>query len=207
MTWDDIFKSKGKVFYKPHKEVYEAIKLMKKEGVKTVLDLGSGSGRHTILLANEGFDVYAVDNSESGLKQTRKWLKELKLKAVVKNASCYREFPYKNNFFDAVISVQVIHHAKLEDIIKCIKEIERVLKPGGIIFVTVTRNKMKGRASKVKLIAPRTYVMLDGPEKGVPHYIYTKALLKKYFNNFKILDIFIDAHNHYCILGKLKSYS
>ena len=81
---------------------------------------------------------------------------------------------------------------------------ERVLKPNGLVFVTVTRNKMKGRASKVKVIEPRTYVMLDGPEKGVPHYIYTKALLKKYFSNFKILDLYTDRHNHYCLLGKRK---
>ena len=203
MGWESIFKKSGKVFYKSHEDMSKVIKLMKKDGVKKVLDLGCGSGRHVVLLSKEGFDVYGLDNAESGLKQCKKWLKKLKLKAKLKNSSCYKKFPFKNNFFDAIISTQVIHHAKLKDILFCIKEIERVLKPKGLVFVTVTRNKMKGRASKVKLIEPRTYVMLDGLEKGIPHYIYTKELLKKYFSNFKILDLYIDKQDHYCVLGKL----
>ena len=204
MGWDSIFKKSGKVFYKPHEDMSKIIKLFKKEGIQKVLDLGCGSGRHIVLLSKEGFDVHGMDNAESGLIHTRKWLKELDIKAKIKNASCYKTFPYKNNTFDAIISTQVIHHAKLKDINFCISEIERVLKPGGLVFITVTKNKMKGRASKVKIIEPRTYVMLDGPEKGVPHYIYTKSLLTQYFKNFKIFDIYTDKHNHYCLIGKLK---
>lgn len=204
MGWESIFKKEGKVFHKQHSDMPKIIKLLKKEGAKRILDLGCGTGRHTVLLAKEGFEVYGFDNAPSGLKQTRAWLKKTGLKAKLKNSSCYETFPYKDNFFDAVISVQVIHHAKIREIEKCIKEIERVLKPTGIVFVTVTKNKIGARATKVKIIEPRTYVMLDGPEKGVPHYIYTKALLRKYFENFKILDLYVDEGNHYCLLGRLK---
>ena len=204
MAWENIFKKEGKVFHKPHPDLPEVIKLMKKNKVKRVLDLGCGSGRHTVLLAREGFEVYGMDNAPSGLRMTKKWLKELKLKAKIINSSCYKKIPFYDNFFDAVISIQVIHHAKLKDINHCISEIERILKPNGTVFVTVTKNKVKGRATKCKLIEPRTYVMLDGFEKGVPHYIYTKSLLKKYFHNFKILKLYTDKGNHYCLLGRLK---
>jgi len=204
MGWESIFKKSGKVFYKPHEDMNKIINLFKKEGVKKILDVGCGSGRHIVLLSKEGFDVYGMDNAESGLKRTRKWLKELGLKAKLKNASCYKTFLYKDNTFDAIIFTQVIHHAKLKEINFCISEIKRVLKPNGLVFITVTKNKMKGRASKVKIIEPRTYVMLDGPEKGVPHYIYTKTLFKKYFKNFNIFSIYTDKYNHYCLIGKLK---
>ena len=207
MGWESIFKQSGKVFYKPHEDMKKIINLLKKEGVKKVLDVGCGSGRHIVLLSKEGFDIYGMDNAESGLKHIRKWLKELSLKAKLKNASCYKTFPYKDNTFDAIISTQVIHHAKLKEINFCISEIERVLKPNGLVFITVTKNKMKGRASKVKVIESRTYAMLDGTEKGIPHYIYTKVLLKKYFKNFKIFDIYTDKQNHYCLIGKLKEFT
>jgi len=201
-SWEAIFKKKGKVFYKPHESVVELIKLFNRNGVKRVLDLGCGSGRHTVYLAKQGFDVHGLDNSKSGLKMARRWLDELKLKGHLVNSSCYSQFPFKDDFFDAIISVQVIHHARLKDILKCISEIFRVLKPGGYVFVTVTKNRMKGRASKVKVIGERTYVMLDGPEKGIPHYIYTQSLLRKYFSRFEMIKIHEDKHEHYCLLGR-----
>ena len=158
------------------------------------------------MLARAGFDVYATDVSKQGLKMTKKWLKELNLKAKLKNICCFRKFPFKNNFFDAIISTQVIHHNYYNKIKLCISEIERVLRPGGIAFVTVSASKYKRRATKFKVTAPRTYVPLDGQEKGLPHFIYTKALFKKDFKNFKILDVHMDKGRHYCLLGKLKNH-
>jgi len=165
------------------------VKLLRKNNAKKVLDLGCGSGRHAVFLAKAGFDVYGMDDSKSGLKQTKEWLRSLSLRAKLKNADCYKKFPHKDNFFDAIISVQVIHHAKIEDIGFCISEIERTLKPGGIVFITVPKTKTNNFRSKIKMIAPRTFVPLDGHEVGTPHYLFNKELLRKNFKNFKILSI------------------
>ena len=152
-------------------------------------------------LAKAGFDVYGMDSSKTGLKQTKEWLN--KLKANLKKSSCYKRFPYKNNFFDAILSIQVIHHAKIKDVRFCISEIERTLKPKGIAFITVPVYKKNKHRSRVKMIAKRTYIPLTGHEIGVPHYHYNKELMKKDFKNFKILDLYIDKGKHYCLLGRL----
>jgi len=164
--WEYIFRKKGIVFKEPREEIQALIKLLKKEKAKKILDLGCGTGRHTVLLARKGFDVYATDISETGLKMTRKQLKESELKANVKIASCYKKFPFKDNFFDAVISTQVIHHNYHEKIKFCISEIERVLKPRGILFVTVSAIKRRRGATMFKMVAPRTSIPLNGEEKG-----------------------------------------
>ncbi len=203
-NWESIFKKKGKVFYKPHEDMRKLASLMKNNKMKRVLDLGCGSGRHTVFLAKLGFEVYGMDSSKSGLKQTREWLKQSPLQASLKNASCYEKFPYTDNFFDAIISIQVIHHAKIEDIRFCISEIERTLKPNGIAFITVPKTKKNRFRSQVKMIAPRTFVPLDGDERGLPHYLFNKEILQKSFRNFKILKIDTDKHKHYCLLGRLK---
>ncbi|MFC1774813.1 class I SAM-dependent methyltransferase [Nanoarchaeota archaeon] len=201
--WESIFKKEGVFFKKPDKEVKKLEKIFKKNKVKKILDLGCGTGRHTVLLAKE-FDVYGMDNSESGLKYTKKWLKELKLNANIKNADCYKIFPYKDKFFDAIISIAVIHHARINDIKFCISEIERILKPNGIIFITVPKTKRNQLRSKVKMIGPRTFIPLDGPEKGLPHYHFNKIVLRKCFKNFKIIDLFTDENKHHCLLSRLK---
>ena len=178
--------------------------ILKNEKVNKVLDLGCGTGRHTVLLAKQGFDVYATDVSKSALKITKKWIKEKNLSAKLKEHSCYEKFPFKDSFFDAIISTQVIHHNFHNKIKFCISEIERVLKHKGIIFITISANKYKGRASKFEMPEARTYIPLDGLEKGLPHFIYTKVLIRKDFKNFQILSLHKDKGDHWCILGRLK---
>jgi ubiquinone/menaquinone biosynthesis C-methylase UbiE len=157
-----------------------------------------------MLLSQEGFEVTATDISKTGISMTKKSLKEEKLSAQFKECSCYEKFPFKDNSFDAIISTQVIHHNYHDKVLFCISEIERVVKPRGIIFITVSANKYKSRTVSYKITAPRTYVPLDGEEKGLPHYIYTQAIMRKDFKNFKILDLFKDKTSHLCLIGQLK---
>ena len=208
-AWDRIFRKEGKIFVKVHEYMGNLVKQFKKRKVKRVLDLGCGTGRHVIYLAKKGFEVYGLDISAHGIKTTKEWLKKEKLKASLRIGDIYKKLPYKNNFFDAVISVQTLHHARIRDIRRLIKEIERVLKPGGLIFVTVTKRRPKKlvpkeRLWKMKLIAPRTYIPLTGDEKGLIHYYFNKKLLRKEFGNFKIHDIWVDKSYHYALLGELK---
>jgi len=217
--WDKIFKRRGKVFTKLHEDIPKIVKLFKKKRVKRVLDLGCGSGRHTVYLARQDFEVYGIDISKTGVKITRNWLKKEKLHANLKIGSIYKRLPYKNNSFDALISTLTIHHARIKDIRKAIKEMERILKPTGLIFITVRKRKFKkswlegkvieryGKQKvRYKVIEPRTYVPIEGGEKGLVHYLFNKNLFRKEFRNFKIYDIWVESDKrHYCLLGELKS--
>ena len=203
--WDKIIKQYGKVFDKPHEDIPKIVKLFKKHNIKRVLDLGCGSGRHTVYLIKRNFDVYGIDISEAGIRIAKDWLKKKGLKANFKTGSIYKRLPYKENFFDAVISVQTIHHARIKNIRKVIKEIERVLKPNGFIFITVAASiPRRVKRWKHKIIEPHTTIPVEGREKGLIHYFFNKELLRKEFKNFKISDIWVDSGDHYCFLGELK---
>jgi ubiquinone/menaquinone biosynthesis C-methylase UbiE len=135
---------------------------------------------------------------------------KLGLKANLKVGNIYKRLPYKNNFFDAIISTQTLHHGKITEIRKLIKEMKRILKPNGLVFITVRKyvskkhipeNKLYG----IKYIAPRTYIILGGTEKNLPHYRFTKRILREEFVNFRILGLWIEKPGfHYCLLGQLK---
>ncbi|MEI7424976.1 MAG: class I SAM-dependent methyltransferase [Candidatus Staskawiczbacteria bacterium] len=223
--WNEIFKEKGRVFLEPQEDIPKIVKLFKKKGIKKVLDLGCGSGRHTVYLAKNGFDVYGIDISPIGIKLTKDWLKKEKVQATLKLGPIYKKLPYKDNFFDAIVSTSTINHAKIEDIRKLIRDIQRILKTGGLIFMTVMQktrlrnwhiNSIKteishdkdGSILKVdyKVIGPRIYVPLQGGEKGLVHYIFNKTIVRKEFKNFKILDIWLSLNKHHdCFLAELKN--
>jgi SAM-dependent methyltransferase len=202
--WEAIFRRRGKVFDEPQEDMARVIGILKKEGARKVLDLGCGSGRHTVMLAKEGCEVYATDVSREGLRMTREWLEETGLKADVREASCFERFPFPDGFFDAVISVQVIHHSHHDKVRFCISEIERVLKPGGMVFITVSASKYKRRATRFSNPEPRVFIPLDGEEEGLAHFIYTRALLRKDMKDFRIIDLHMDQSEHYCVLGRLE---
>jgi cyclopropane fatty-acyl-phospholipid synthase-like methyltransferase len=197
--WDEIFKEQGAFFGEPHEDMPTIVELLKRKGSRTVLDLGSGSGRHVVYLAKCGFSVYGLDSSPEGIEITRNWLKREGLTADLRLHSMLEPLPYDDDFFDAVISIQVIHHAKIAEIKRIVQEIARVLKRDGLNFVTVP--KQKSQAETFQEIEPNTFIPLDGLEKGLPHHYFTPEELRKLFKDFTVTDIHLDSVEHYCLLA------
>ena len=207
-TWEEIFKKEGKVFEKPHEDMPKLVKLLKKYKTKKILDLGCGPGRHLIYLAKKGFDVSGLDNSETALKMANLWLKKTKLKAHVKNIDFYQPLPYANNFFDAVISHGAIHHGTTKKVKQIIAEITRVLKKHGMIFITVPQRHHKSSIDptasfKGEKVEERVIIPLAGPEKGIPHFYFNKKLIKEFFCDFEIQELYAKNHD-YCFIGLKK---
>jgi SAM-dependent methyltransferase len=216
--WNEEFKKFGRIFISPQDEVVKINKLFKEKGIKRILDLGSGSGRHVVYFAKNGFETYGIDIAEEGINLTKEWLKENKLKADLKIGNIYDRLPYENSFFDAIISTQALHHGTIEKIRNAIKEIERVLSPNGYVFITFRKRKFRKfyingtiiekygkQKTNYKVVAPRTYVPTDGGEKDLPHYLFNRELINKEFKDFKSRKIWVDPEGrHYCFLGQLK---
>jgi SAM-dependent methyltransferase len=198
--WNEAFKRGGRIFTEVQEDIPSVSAIFKKRDVKRILDLGFGTGRHTVYFAREGFDVYGIDVAREGLRLTRSWLEEGDLTAHLKIGNIYDGLPYPDRFFDAIVSSQVMHHAKIDAIRSLIKEMERVLRFHGLIFITVP----KMLSGPLQNIAPRTFIPLEGLDKGLVHYIFNKSLLRKEFRDFRINRIWLDSSHQYCLLGELR---
>ena len=215
--WDGIYRRRGEIFSGVHPDILRLVSLFREHGVVRVLDLGCGTGRHVVYLAKLGFEVYGFDSSKTALELAYERLRKEGVKACLRVWDMFRRFPYLDDFFDAVISIQVIHHGTSSQVKKVIGEIERVLKEGGLVFVTVPKRILRKKGdyyysiprsvfySRFRKIEDRVFVPIDGLEKGIPHFYFNKRLIKKYFSNFRLLDIHVDEFDHYCILGILRS--
>jgi len=91
-----------------------------------LLDVGCGRGDFTKGFKNLGLDVFGIDREKSNSEM----LKEIDIKIIdIENDV----FPFKDGVFDFVFSKSVIEHLLKPD--NFIKEIYRVLKPGGRIII------------------------------------------------------------------------
>ena len=109
-----------------------------------VLDLGCGEGRHVISAYLEG-DVLSVgvDLSFADLLITQQRFELFKQpgseqKSFGLSAANALQLPFANNTFDKVICSEVLEH--IPDFRGALKEIERVLKPGGLFCASVPRS-------------------------------------------------------------------
>lgn len=102
------------------------------------LDIGIGGGRTTRYLAHQCRNYVGIDYSESAIQAVLPEFSNLSI--FVADA---RNMPvFKDNSFDMVnFSYNGIDYVNLEDRIKVLQEIFRVLKPGGIFFFSTHNMK------------------------------------------------------------------
>lgn len=109
--------------------VKEVCKLSKN---KRVLDIGTGTGNLALQCLSKGADVIGIDPSEPMLAKARKKVKRKSRIEFQQVDDPFLVNPYPDNYFDAVVSTYAFHHVPHRLKPRCIKEIIRVLKPGGV---------------------------------------------------------------------------
>mgnify|MGYP001566594883 CR=1 FL=1 len=127
----NIFEHEETHFYYvgTHNAVIELLKkyLFKKTG-NIILDAGCGTGSLMKKLKSFG-KIYGVDVSHEALK----FAKSNGLKQVRKGS--VTNIPFKENQFNAVVSIDVLYHKAVKSDLKALKEFIRVLKPGGVLII------------------------------------------------------------------------
>jgi SAM-dependent methyltransferase len=108
-----------------------------KRPVRDILDLGCGTGRHSILLAQRGYQVLGVDQSEEMLNEaqikTKGWITPSTIPQFEKGD--IRNFR-SDQKFDAVISMFAVmsYMVSNNDVLDAIKTAKNHLKPGGLFY-------------------------------------------------------------------------
>lgn len=199
-AWEQIYRQNGYADPDPFPRFMDTVEDFQRNQCQRILDLGCGRGRHVVALAHHGFEVVGMDGAPSGLKLAQVRMREEGLKAAFVLGDVTQPFPFPKDSFDGLMSTQVIHHALLDEIRNTILEIHRVIKPGGVIFVTVASKP--DADTSYREIEPGTLAPLEGDETGVPHHYFKLDDFAAEFYGFETIDLSVRGDVVFAFTGR-----
>jgi SAM-dependent methyltransferase len=121
--WNRLYQEYGELRDQPSQEIIKLVPRMKEEGVKEVLEVGCGAGRHTDYLAGEGFHVYGLDISDKAIALA---LQKPNAELVEYCRGDQAGLPYAAGSIDWIIANHSLEYS--DNIPQAVEEIGRVLK-------------------------------------------------------------------------------
>lgn len=128
-----------------------------------VLDAGMGTGGLSVALSRTKagpFAFHGIDISPGMLNEADRNLRDCKIDADLRLGDV-QDLPYEDSSFDFVMAAHVLEH--LVDPHRAIKEMVRVLKPGGVLLGCLTRRSSLGMYIHLKW---RTHRVNAGEAEG-----------------------------------------
>ena len=185
--WDELFQWKKYMWKDPHPSVVSLVDRLRERDFSRTLDLGCGAGRHMAYLSKLGFPVFGIDPALNGLLHSARWLRSEGFPCRLGKADM-TAIPARTGSFDCVISIYVLHHNTIGKIRRAVKDIERVLKPGGLLLILI-QSKDDWKFGRGRMVEKDTFIPDIGDEKGVLHHFFDKDEIMDLLKGFSILKI------------------
>lgn len=153
-------------------------------GQPYILEAGSGRGVLQLCWARfalDGFNVHTVDRRP----EIASWAVEQEKRFTIRlnfSAQDLKELSFDDNFFDVIVSASSLEHNSLEDAPKILRELVRVLKPGGYLIAT--------------LIAKKETEVFHAPPKDPVFVAYSEKDLRRVWCSHPSLSLLNESCNY-----------
>lgn len=178
-NWDNVT---NELWHSADEEMQNFVQYCRQRNYKTLLDIGAGTGRHTILFAQKGFCVSALDISPSSINL----LNENRQKYQVPFSILWHDMHHLDDLhhtFDVIVAINSIYHTDEQGMRKIIAGIHHCLAPKGIGYLTFLSEEDRSyRGQKVAKKEEEDGSILD-------HLYVSEADIRSYLSVFDILSI------------------
>lgn len=201
--WDKYFKTydvlnKAIPYQDLLNDIIEEAKIQKGD---LIFDAGSGTGNLAILLKEKGARVIGLDFSEAGIRIH----KQKDNQAEIVHGDISEKLPFEDNYFDKIVSNNVIYAIPKEKRELVFKEFYRILKPGGLIVIANVHKGFKPLA-----------IFIDHLKRSLKKFGFFKTLkdlivlgfstLKIFYYNYKIKKEHKTGSYDFMYKGEQKDY-
>lgn len=158
---------------------------LQEAGVRTILELGCGTGNDAARLAAAGYSVTAIDLSGEAVDQARARYGAMARFAV---ADMTQRLPFPGGSFDAVMSNVAVHMFPDGVTRAVFAEVGRVVRPGGLFLFHV--NALEDRPLRERSLPARElepdYVV---EESGQTMHFFSEAYLRELLGEWRELQL------------------
>lgn len=136
-VWQDIHKNYKEQDWidKPSVFAEQAMSYFPQDG--RVLELGAGQAQDGCYFAENGFSVVSTDLENSALELARQKVADKNVNVELQKVDLREVLPFDTASFDVVYSHLALHYFDKETTKRLFGEIQRVLKPGGVLAFLV----------------------------------------------------------------------
>lgn len=149
------------------------LRCLRQRGVQRVCDAGCGCGVYALKLAMHGFAVAGFDLSEHAVEFTRRLLEGKGYPSQDFRAANVLETGYADGVFDAVVCRDVLDHMPLQKAVAAVRELLRIVRPGGVLLLTLDQTDEEYEAQPHTVNADGDYLFSAGKWKGMVFHPYS----------------------------------
>lgn len=149
-----------------------------------VLDVGCGNGRNLIYLSKEfrckgvGYDI-----SDEAIKQARESAKGLPLEFISRNIA--GTYPLEDGSVDVIIDMMASHYLRESDRQIYLKEISRILKPGGFLLLkSFLKEEDRDAERLLKEHGAGEEDAYIHPEHGIYEHVWAENKMRNFFESY-----------------------
>jgi ubiquinone/menaquinone biosynthesis C-methylase UbiE len=164
------------------------LKLLKPKS--KILDLGCGAGQDAGYLAEAGMEVLGLDISKEMIAEAKK-----RNPTIIFSVGDFLLFNFVDDKFDAVWCSTVFHHIPSDQNEVFIKKIQRILRPGGLLYISTGVGGSESEGW--------TDAEWETKNEKIPTKMYNKIMKSEKFENlikkfsFEITQKSVDDSNGY----------
>jgi ubiquinone/menaquinone biosynthesis C-methylase UbiE len=175
-VWDELYRKQ----YRPWRgTIRNAVPFPFNKG-DNVIDIGCGYGKASFALIEAGYTVTGIDFSDVAAEACRRSCGD-KMKVICASVTA---MPLNDGEADGVTMIHILEHLEKDELTKAVKEVRRVTRPGGKIFVRVfhaddMRSGTGGRIDGSTVVRGN----------GIRYSYFTEDRLRELFSEFRELSM------------------